>query len=165
MATTPSHGVQAGLIAYYALKFVAQILHARVPALWSSIAAYTKPLAILLVALAAVFGMLPDLLGIYGHAHAALDARQRNDPAWMSARDWSAPAGYYWRAHNADLYESFKLVPFYALHIWVDKFFHKAEGGWNEQGYVLEVVIDVLMLGLIGFELRRARWRRARRLH
>jgi hypothetical protein len=165
MATTPSHGVQAGLLAYYSLKFIGQFLQARAPALWSSIAARKKSLAVFIIALAAFFGMLPDLLGIYGHAHAALEARQQNDPRWMSARDWSAPAGYYWRAHNSDLYEMFKFVPFYALHVWEDTFFHKTGGGWNDQGYILEVVIDVLMIGLIGFEVRRGLPNRARRLH
>lgn len=83
----------------------------------------------------------------------------------MSARDWSAPEGYYWRAHNSDLYEMFKAIPFYSLHIGVDKFFHKTEGGWNEQGYILEVVIDLLMIGLIGFETRRVIRKRSRSLH
>jgi hypothetical protein len=160
MATTPSHGVQAGLLAYYGLKLIAQVLQARAPALWSKVATHKKTFAVFIIALAAFFGMLPDLLGIYGHAHAALDAREHNDPQWISARDWSAPAGYYWRAHNSDLYETFKGVPFYSLHVWVDKFFHKEQDGWNQQGYVLEVAIDVLMIGLIGFDVRRTRERR-----
>ncbi len=157
MATTPSHGVQAGLLAYYCLKFLGMLLRVQAPSLWTKLVTRKKSIVAFLIGLAAFLGMLPDLIGMYGHSHAALAAREQGDTSWLSARDWSAPQGYYWRAHYSDLYEAFKLVPFYSLHIWVDKFFHKEGGGWNTQGYVLEVIVDVLMIGLIGFELNRMR--------
>ena len=157
MSTTPSHGFQAGLLAYYCLKVLGTVLRAHAPSIWETLTTRKRSIAVTLIAFATFFGMLPDLLGIYGHSHAALAARDHGDPNWLSVRDWNVPAGYYWRAHNADLYEMFKIVPFYALHIWVDKFFHKEEGGWNEQGYLLEVIIDTVMIILLWVEWRGCR--------
>jgi hypothetical protein len=156
MATTPSHGIQAGLLAYYGVKTAAVFLRARMPDLWKRFAPAKASIAVLIIILAVGFGMLPDLIGIYGHANAAMAARAQNNPQWMSARDWN---GYYQRAHHSDLYEMLKVVPFYSLHIWVDAFFHEEEGGWNTQGYVFEVVVDIVMLAVIWIE-----WKRYRRV-
>jgi hypothetical protein len=154
MATTPSHGIQAGLLAYYVLKTTAIFFRARMPETWKRIVPIKIKIAIPFITFAVIFGMLPDLIGIYGHANAAMDARAHDNPQWMRVRDWN---GYYRRAHHSDLYEMLKVVPFYSLHIWVDEFFHEEEGGWSTQGYVLEVVVDILMITMLWVEWRKNR--------
>ena len=153
MATTPSHGIQSGLLAYYALRFSGMALQTYAPALRLQFRRTRKALAVSFVALAMVFGMLPDLFGMYGHAEKALRLKEQGDADWLSARDWS-PEGYYRRAHSGDLYERFNVVPFYALHIWVDGFFHKPHDGWREHAYILEILIDLCLVALIVFEWR-----------
>lgn len=123
--TTPAHGIMGGLLSYLILLLfsvvpILSLVFKIVPELWWILPAYS-----------AFMSMLPDLIGAYGNII-------RHD-------NWEL----YNRAHRGDIAKRFRWDGYYEGHLWIDGFFHKAEGGWIAGAWKKEVVIDLTMLGII----------------
>ena len=101
----------------------------------------TIGLAMISSAYAAYHSMRPDIFGIKGGSARAV-------------KNWDT----YEAAHYGFIAESKRRLPnyrpdkwFYILHLWLDRFFHRNEPpyGWLPLGYVLEVLLDVMLVFLL----------------